>query len=533
MKRNKITTVIFAGMLLTACQQNPDSGIVVHKDMEKVIAEASTPDDSKVELADLKTIPSRYEQDLFSDKLNISAHIHADVNVPDVDALSLLRVKPHEITQQEVDILREHLLGEAVLYDMVEYSRQTRTEIEKRIAELRDEISRIEARDSDPLEKKTLLEAEQKLLDEYQAEYENAPAEPPMIPSDGKLISTKEKEAQIGYQRFSVMTRNPDGALLWAENADHTAGIYVQNNPDYGSLFTFSASPVGTQEYVSDMASLYPLEPNITPPFDKSLAKEMPENFIYQERYFEAPLRQIDGDSCTLSQADAEAQAEALLQKIGCSDYGFCEGGKYTELLYDYHDEQHLGCYYRTCYILRYCRMIGSVALDPHSGAKVESHEPDEPGESDYTERIWASEFAEFTITDSGIVGFRWASPIDVTETVIDSAVMKPFDEIRSTFERMLLITKTNENYPVRISIDNVSLNYTRISERDVFDRALIVPVWNFSGTCDALTNDSILKERAEETGQTPLESVVWTNRGVQLSINAIDGTVINSALGY
>ena len=67
-------------------------------------------------------------------------------------------------------------------------------------------------------------------------------------------------------------------------------------------------------------------------------------------------------------QKQAEEQAQAFLQKISPVQYGCFEGGKYAEYLMR-NDTEHR--YYRTCWILRYCREIGGVLLDQASGAKA------------------------------------------------------------------------------------------------------------------------------------------------------------------
>ena len=63
------------------------------------------------------------------------------------------------------------------------------------------------------------------------------------------------------------------------------------------------------------------------------------------------------------------------------------------------------------------------------------------------------------------------------------------------------------------VQVTDVRLIYTRISEKDSFDTGLVVPVWNFEGTI------------TDEYGHK--------NKGTVLSINAIDGSVINQELGY
>ena len=92
---------------------------------------------------------------------------------------------------------------------------------------------------------------------------------------------------------------------------------------------------------------------------------------------------------------------------------------------------------------------------------------------------------------------------------------IKSFEEIKNTFEEMVVIENapTEDTGKTVINVTNVNLVYTRISEKDRFDTGLIVPVWDFEGT---IVNEYGM----EQTGNI-------------LSINAIDGTVINRTLGY
>ena len=116
-----------------------------------------------------------------------------------------------------------------------------------------------------------------------------------------------------------------------------------------------------------------------------------------------------------------------------------------------------------------------------------------------------------------GIVWLDWNAPVEITETVVDKTAMKPFSEICGIFERMMpMIAAPPEqsDIPTEINIDRVTLSYSRISEKDSFDTGLIVPVWGFIGT----------QKSYNYLEKTP---------GVQLAVNAIDGSVIDSALGY
>ena len=126
----------------------------------------------------------------------------------------------------------------------------------------------------------------------------------------------------------------------------------------------------------------------------------------------------------------------------------------------------------------------------------------------------------QFRINDSGIVGFDYNAPLQTVETVVDHAALKSFDEVKSTFESMVVVmnaqdTKlSDEKSSVTIKIDRVILGYARISEANSYDTGLLVPVWDFKGT----VTDSL-------GGNTSYGSV--------MTINAIDGTIIDRTLGY
>ena len=222
----------------------------------------------------------------------------------------------------------------------------------------------------------------------------------------------------------------------------------------------------------------------------------------------------IPNDSAALSQADAQKQAEDFLHKVGLDDFAYSEGGKYQVSL-DLRTKDGNN-YIQTCYVLHYYRCFDGVMLDQASGSKFAE---DWEGGS-YRKQEWGGETVEFMINDTGIVGFSWNTPLEIMETVVDHAALQPFETVRDTFEKMMPMTGATqdpEHIGADISIDRVTLTYSRISEKDSFDTGLVVPVWGFRGT---------RKEVYEGYGMNPTYST-------QMAINAIDGSVIDSVLGY
>ena len=138
----------------------------------------------------------------------------------------------------------------------------------------------------------------------------------------------------------------------------------------------------------------------------------------------------------------------------------------------------------------------------------------------DYVKKMWSGENVEVIVNDDGIVGFYYRSPIEIMETVVEQASMKNFDEIKDIFEQMVVVTNatgSTEEDSVSIDVDRVILRYTRISEEDSFDTGLLVPVWDFMGRFTGQYG-----EKLNEKSDTCI-----------LTINAIDGTVIDRVLGY
>ena len=194
------------------------------------------------------------------------------------------------------------------------------------------------------------------------------------------------------------------------------------------------------------------------------------------------------------------------------STYQYYEGGLYSEVR-DIRKGEDVKAGYRKVYILRYMRYEEGAFVTFDATGK---HEEGWNGD-DYVKKDWPVECVEIRVNDSGIVGFDYNVPLEVTETVVDKANLKSFDEIKDTFEKMVMITnaKTDSELDsgVTVQINRVVLGYARISEADSYDTGLLVPVWDFEG---------------KVTDEYGLEYA-----GSVMTINAIDGSIVDRSLGY
>ena len=514
MNKKRMTVFALALLLLTGCAENPDSDIIIHKDMEKLIDEAQQTDESKAEVADFQQF-DHYTAELENEALHVTVHADADVDIPQTDKLSVFRVKQHIFTNADIEPFRQAFFGDAQLYDGILMSQEIKSDLEPQIADARarlDEVTALEPKtDSEARDRETMMQEHQRWLDALQERYENAPFEASLVPTDGKLQNVAEKLASGENQTYwKWLSGLESEEVVEMRTADNHASLFVSNNPDRGNCLCYSASPVGT-EFMTILGTMYR--------HDLRNAKKKPNSDILLLDGGLDPatkLTPIPNDSAELSQEEAQKQADEFLQKLGLGDFAFSEGGKYQVYLdLRTKDGNH---YKQTCYVLHYYRSFDGVMLDQASGMKFAE---DWEGGS-YRKQEWPGEAIEFMINDAGIVGFSWNAPLEIMETVVDHASLQPFEQVRDTFEKMMPMTGASndpENLGKEINIDRVTLTYSRISEKDSFDTGLVVPVWGFRGT----SKDFLVSEGY------PMNPTYST----QMAINAIDGSVIDSILGY
>lgn len=99
------------------------------------------------------------------------------------------------------------------------------------------------------------------------------------------------------------------------------------------------------------------------------------------------------------------------------------------------------------------------------------------------------------------------------------------FDEIVSVFERMIMVKYAyfqnaiadGADIHATIRMDQVKLTLMRIRAKNSQDDGLLIPVWDFYGTVTIANN-------GDETTM---------KRTILLSLNAIDGSLIDRELGY
>ena len=521
---------------MSACQENPKGSIVVHKDMDNLISKAREDDPSKVAAADIvDEVAENYEtyQTTITDKnLGVAVNVYAKLNVPEVDTLSIYRVEQVDFEQELIDKIRKTLMGDKPVYDGTVRHRMPRSQILMHMEESRAAINRLEAdrerawevwkddyqtREEFDEAYDDQIQEQQDSIDELQEFYENTPDRYDIteFPQDGLLRSVEElynlDPQNEEYDRMHTVIPTGDYLNVVSDGADGTFQVLrAQNSEEYGGHVAFRSTPKGYEftpytysETLTDLsggigAAAFPVQEGMGA--DGSPIENLP------------------------TQEEAVRMAEDFLEEVGITGFAFARGGWFREEVHvrslapdDYFDLD------RRCYILQFRRELDGVLVTQATGTKRHSGRE---ADGIYTKHEWLEEGIEFRINENGIVGFDFNAPLNVLETTVANAGLKSFEEVKNTFETMICIVNAAEDQDVFLNISEVDLTYSRIAERDSFTTGLIVPVWSFYGTIRATngsSNFSIGNGHSRYSGET----------GPMLLINAIDGSIIDSELGY
>ncbi|MCM1498768.1 MAG: DUF6034 family protein [Clostridium sp.] len=520
MRKRRIAALLLAAVMgLTACAKNPESSVVKNKNMDNMIAKAQESGEDVSDYADVAKEVADHAQSYVNTvedaSLGVSVNIDADVVIPETTALSVYRVTQKKIDQAFLDRVKEVLAPDTAWYEGQVLETETKASLAECIQGYKDMIA--EVRDSGNSEeyKESYIAEYEEGLARVEAEYENAPADINLLdyPSDGQICSVQDKYNQDPDNEYWswLYQLTPEAEAFFGIN-DAADGDYVslfmQNNADYGNCLRYKRNKKG-YEFTSAVV------------VDDGIVEDSAENTdgspitadMFPSRDFEGMVfEKISGEEATISEEEARQQADSLLGQLGLSDYQMLKGGRYYELpRMDWLEKEDNVYFYRDVYEFQYMRNIDGVFVDNSAGTKL----VDEWRGDSYVKQMWDGEAVIVFVNDTGIVGFKYCSPLSVDETVVEKSSLKSFEEIKAVFEKMILIqnASTEDGEKVSIDIDTVELVYARLSEKDRFDSGILVPIWNFKGT------------KVDEYG--------YETTGSIMSINAIDGSVIDWSIGY
>ena len=517
----KTILLLLSALLLLACVPTPDQEFITHKDMDAMLEKAAAtpaqgvvtvevPGAEKATGGEPPVAPRLREQygfptawvETFSEADgHFAVQIDAPVEVPDASAMPIVRVERGTYDPDVIKRMFDTLTAGRTL--VLRNPQMTKTEIANRIVYLEDEIN--DPNSDFDAEDRAWAKAQ---IEQLKAQYADAPDTKDEPVADGvirpiPLVSSKTGEVVRMLYGFEAISQNsnPDNipenfAVIIPDFAD--AGHYDEEfgygGGDARMWYMNPRSRLTGSDYDTKILLRDPAEP-------KELA-------AYPH--------------VTYTPAQAITDAEAFLSSVGLDRYQ----ADRVAFLPDKDTDAYGYCIF----------CVPTTAGVPGTSLWMGTWAQD-----GVTAPPWDYEFMRLCIDEQGVYALFWYAPLKEKETVLSSAALLPFEKIMEIFRKHVWIKEKpwlildesiviEKDYPsdMLVRIDRITLSLQRVMEPNTFDTALLVPVWNFWGSEITTRTDLQTRQTTEEPGSTS----PWPPTPI-LSINAIDGSVIDLMKGY
>lgn len=484
-----IAPLLISILLLAGCQSTPEKPIVVQKDMEQMLdtAQKGTDGDNGKSLKEQYGIPDTYQFEAqgAAGKLNIK--VDANVFVPNGNAMPIYKVKAVDFTQEQVTAFWNALIGDTEMWEIQQ--QQTKEQIQEQILQLKQLMG-----DEKKLAEKLMdMEDAQKELKALEDRYKAAPERLEERRAYGALeeIAIYENQQELSGKKLATYT----GLSVYEKVRIGMGKTFeVQNNNDLKEAVVVRRDEQGNPTYI-----MPPMSNATINYFDNNIDNTKGNGDIASsirvnlETELESPMQTLAG----LSPKEAIETVQKLLDRTEC-------GMMFDHAFFQKNDG---------IYVINCTREVEGISVAYiQSGSMADTNEG--------TRTFWGYETLRLTLNRDGIVWMYWNSPLKITETVNIDCRLKPFAEIKEIFEKMMMVKyeAIAENYDTyTFEIDCISLSLQRIVEQNSIENGLLIPVWNFYG--------NIIEKNGSQENTKIGESV--------MSVNAIDGSIIDPAKGY
>lgn len=487
-----LCTVLVFALTLAACQQTPENEIIVEKDMDRMASAAMEAEDTNdafpQTLAEILNVPSSLKETFASQSGKTEFVIDANVRLPPSDSVPMIRVRKHLFTQKEADSMIELFLGDDPLYTIP--NSMTKEQIEEKLIEyygMRDGSIpiNVDGEDRSSVER----------LDEIIASYEKAlqtATDTPVLVFASRTLEKPKDANDSSAQRIEGVTRQDDTDVYFSIRNSYplpniVRAVYIKAKTIDGMTF-HNAAPYYE---LSD-----PQSPHVPAGF--TLAKDEAQ-------------KTADRALITLGIKDMACLRTSY---VVMPDSAQLSGTMWPGKTFRSEEAEEFQWAYKFQYARSYNGVPITLAKDNGTGVADEVN---------YAEP-WEYETLELIVDGSGVIGFLYLSPYEVVESVTEDAKLLPFQDIQAALSTMLLanyawIDASSDIVSAVVQISEIRFGLMRVTEPDLRDRGLLVPVWDFFGSI------SITNKKGDVHLFTKYDSL--------LTINAIDGSTINRSLGY
>lgn len=477
--------VSFGGM---GCQKTPEKSLVGNKGEDALSQAIAATPGAQLPLE----APATWTHTFGSSDGAFSIVIDAGVELPDAGSYPVAKVKKIDLTEAWLKNFLQRLSNGGKVYQFKDETVYTKSEIEEILINLRRELSDPSSDlNSANLTEEARAARAQEIEEDLRLWLEAYEAAPETYALVEQPIEYSEDNA--GGQQFSCsldlgkdtlayvsVSRSEAGGYVVIANQDPTVGQILSTTEDLQKLDKLTITP--------DEAA------NLGLDFLRSLGEEDFAPALVLGGYMQDP-------------GDPNAPREAQPQ---CYQIFFTRSVEGV----------------RTTYRNASMDAILAAGRTAEKAAVMEQYAP-----------LWPQESIEMIITDTGVQQLRWEMPTEQVEVCNTNVALLPFSEIQRIFETQMLVEGLWRNpadsdiIAREIVITRVTLGMMQIREKNTRDGLWMVPTWNFQGyeiyTYAAPVPGGYILDENNQYVNDQLAGHSF------LSINAIDGSVINPILGY
>ena len=493
-------------ILLCGCQPTPDSAVVTSKNdgaFEAALeATADDPAETPEDTPATSQASGTYTDSFTNADGNVAFRVELDVPTGTAN-MPVLRVRPETITAETAQHVAEVLFGDADIYD---YSKKpTKAEIERKILNLRQELA-----DEDVLEqfygpiKDYMIEQAERAIAVYEEEYDAAPETAEKTPCAWEFHSPD------WYYDWALTDPN-DPQII---SDKKTLEIVAASERD-GLPYIYTVTNRNEEDYRTH---------SITCEIDYWQAQEDGKKDLY---YITQKPTEEDV-------AARRAEAEALLDAMGLSEWVI--------------DSCVVA---QNSYSSAYTVIVRATPV--YDGVKVTRQKQMDLRSGDaYAANYYYGE-AVFTFSGSRLESFEVQSPLEIVEVVNDNVAYLSFAEAMEICKkqlRMSLLTsypyarsdfmRYADNDPITsasdefsqtvrkdVNVIQVELGLVRTRVKDSLTDFYLLPAYTFRASFVLYDQDGRVvadNEQMDPTGSFTKALLV---------VNALDGSIIDTALGY
>lgn len=426
MKRILSLLLAFAMALsLSSCAKTPDAPVVMQKDQEQLVEKANSLEDTSETIVNQTAVPKHISDHFTNDNGTLDVTVDADVLLPEHESTQIIRVSEQELTQADVDLWTEVFFGNETLYQPESLNIATKSELQQQLIEVRKNLAEMEAKgggevigtttetdENGVTVEKTITEA-----DEWRenAQYlermiEEAPTERTPIQTTNQL---KTVEKEFAHSDRTVETQS--FPMVW---------FAVENEEKNGMRSLSARAKNGMQRIIYQNAKTRPESDEEMEPFYLSYDYIRDYHDLHPEQEFDDYEALERLPEPTLSETDAKAQADELVQKLGLSEMALSQGEK--KLAVD-----RTSAVYWKGWLVEYRRILDGIPVT-HTGWTSSAPKEDQ---------IWEYERFSVFMDDSGIIEAAWYSPYEVKEALADNCKLLDFEEVLKIFRQMMKIS--------------------------------------------------------------------------------------------